>query len=355
MALDKPTRSRRDVVKTTAGLSGVGLAALAGCLGNGDDDDVGDGDDGDGDDDADVELVAGCSSRGTTSFNSCQAMQAAADSHSDMLAFTATAPGGDPAALREVALGETDIATSGNYIAAQAAEDQEMFEEEPLDYMPPTVMSFTTIEMYWLQKADAGYDSLDDAIEQEADMYGFPAGWGLRQLLENILEEGGRLDDIAPLLVNEPVEEVAGALEEDRIEVFAAYGSGGANVAGWVLEVDSRVDCELIEVEDWFWDAVEESPALFEQFEPYGWEQDLNWEGELNSWVDGFNMYAGDHVDDDAVYELCRVANEHIDTIQDAEAAFLDTSDLETMTSTFWGHDVHPGAEQFYEDNDHSW
>lgn len=326
---------RRSILKATGGL---GIAGLAGCLGDGN------GDAGP------TTLTAGCSSRGTTSFASCQAMQAAADEHSDEIEFEATAPGGDPAAIRQLDQGEIEVRTAGNFISDQAANDIGAFEDDPVDESGHLVMSFTTIEMYWMQKEDAGYDSLEDAVEQEAPIWGFPAGWGLRRLLESTLDEAGRLEDFEPLFEDIAADEVPGALEEDRVEVFAAYGSGGASLAGWVVETDSRIDVEALETPDWFWDeGVANSAAIEDSFEPYGWDQDIGTD-ELRSWVEGFNMYAHPNVDNDDVYEMLRIATEHTETVQNAERAFLDGSDPANLTSVFWDHPIHDGAREFFED-----
>lgn len=333
-----PTMDRRSVLKSTAGLGAVaGLGGLAGCIG--DDDDV-------------FSLTGGCSSRGSTSFEACQALQAVADRRSEILEFSATAPGGDPASIRALSEGEVDVRTAGNFISNQAYNNEGLFAEDPIDEPGGLVCSYITIDMYWLQLEEAGYESLDDAVDQGANIWGFPAGWGLRQLLETILSIGGR-DDIPELFVDMAAEDVAGALEEGRIEVFAGYGNSGVGLAGWEVEVDARMDVEWLEAGEWFWDAVEESPALVNDIPEYGWEQSLNSPGEYRSWVDGFNMYAHPDVDDEAVYEILRLAHEYPGELRDVQPNWLDGGDLSQLTVGYWDHPVHSGAVQFWEDHDH--
>ncbi len=325
---------RRNVLK---GAAGLGVAGLAGCLGG---------------DDEIVEIVAGCSSRGSTSFSSCQAMQAVADRHSENLEFTVTAPGGDPASIRGLDEGEVDLYTSGSYIVQQAAAGNDPFADDPVDGVGGMVMSYITIDMYMMQKEEAGYEDFQDAIDQEADIWGFPAGWGLRRLFMRLLEEAGMREEVEPLLQDMAAEDVAGALEEDRVEVFTGYGNSGVGLAGWEVEVDSRVDVEWLEMPDRYWDGVEAGPALLNQIPPYGWEQDINSPDEFNAWVDGFNMYADEDLSSDVVYELLELATEYPDELRDAEPNWLDGNDPENLTVGFWDTELHPGAAEFFDDHD---
>lgn len=331
------TVNRRNYLKGIGGVSAVGLA---GCTGGGDDV---------------YSLTFGCSSRGSTSFSCCQALQAAADQHSDILEITVTAPGGDPASIRSLDAGEADMFTSGTFIMTAAANERDPFDENPIETVGQLVMTYITIDMYTLQKADAGYSDFDDAIEQEAAIWGFPAGWGLRRLFQTILTEGGRWGDVEPLLEDMAAEDVAGALSEDRVEVFTGYGNSGVGLAGWEVEVDSRIEVEWLELPDWYWEAVDASPAFLNDIPPYGWEQDLGSPDTFPAWVDGFNMYAHPELEEEAVREVVRLGHEHTDTLRDAEPNFLDGSDLSNLTLGFWDREVHPGAASYYEDEGHSY
>jgi len=55
----------------------------------------------------------------------------------------------------------------------------------------------------------------------------------------------------------------------------------------------------------------------------------------------------------DAVYELCRVVDEHNDTVNEGEAQFNDFESTEDMLGSARENiPVHRGAVQYYKDND---
>lgn len=327
--------NRRDVLKSTAGIS---IAGVAGCLGGG-------GDDGT----ADIE--AGCSSTGSTSFQSCQAIQAVVDDQSDSINFITTAPGGDPASIRQHSIGEVDAYTAGNYIMNAAVNEEEPFNEDPVEDFGHLSLTYLTIYMYWVAVDGSGIESFDQAIEEDRNVWGFPPEWGLRRLLRSIMEEAGRWEDLEPNLVGISAEDVAGAIEEDRVEAFVAYGSNLVTLPGWAVEVDSRADVHAIETGDWFWSGQEASSAGSAEFEPFGWEQDIGTDN-IQAWTEDFNIYVSPDVSADAVYELMDTSHNNWQEMRDALSAYPDHSNPEDMTIGYWDHPVHEGAAQFLRDND---
>lgn len=335
-----PKVDRRSVLKSTAGLGALaGLTGLAGCIG---DDDF-------------YDVIAGCSSRGSTSFGTCMAMQSVASDHSDVIEFTATAPGGDPASIRGLSEGELNVRTAGNFISYQAYTNSGPFADDPIEEPGGLVATYITIDMYFMQMAGAGYEDIEDAINQEADIWAFPAGWGLRLLFQTIMEQAGWWDDVSPLLVDMAAEDVPGALEENRIEVLTGYGTSMAGLPGWGVEADARTDLEHLPAPDWYWDAVEQSPAIINNIPPYGWEQSITDLDEFPAWVDGFNMYAHPDLENEAVYEILRLAHEHAAELRSIDPNWLDGSNLDNLTMGFWDQPIHPGAVEFFEEYDHDY
>lgn len=351
---DQNTRvNRRNVLKGTTGL---GVLGLAGCLTGSDGDDGGDGGDGDGDGDGgdggSFEITAGCSSSGSTSFQLCQAMQSIADSHSDTLTYTATAPGGDPASIRQLSQEQVDAATAGTFIMNAAKNEEEPFGEDPVDQLGHMSLTVLTIHMYWLAVEGSGVESLDQAIEEERNIWGFPPEWGLRRLLRANLQAAGRWGEVEPLLVGISAEDVAGAVEEDRVEVFTGYGSNFVNIAGWEVEVDSRAELNLIDVGDWYWEGVQQSPAGFnEDIEVYGWDQDLG-RDTTNAWNDTWHIYLHPDVPDDSGYELMDLAYNNWEDAKEVQPAFPELEEPSDLTSGYWDHPVHAGAADWLRDND---
>lgn len=335
---------RRKMLKGTAGLGVLGLA------GTGMGTTMAGGNDGD---DGRFAIIAGCASPGTTNFQLCLAMQSVADSHSDTISYTATAPGGDLASIRQLSQERViNAATAGTFIMNAAKHDEEPFSEEPVDQLGHLTFTWLTIHMYWLGVEGAGVASLDQAIKEERNIWGFPPEWGLRRILRANMQAAGRWEDLEPLLVDIPAEDVAGAIEEGRVEVFVGYGSNFVDIAGWVKEVDNHADLTLIDVGDWYWEGVQTSPAGFnEDIEVYGWEQDLGRE-TTDAWNETWHVYLHPSVPNDASYELMDLAYNHWEDAKELTTAFPAFEEPSDLTSGYWEHPVHAGAAEWLRDND---
>lgn len=339
-------RNTRRTVLKTAGV--VGAIGVAGCL-----DDIGDlGGGGDGHSIA----LAGTSS-GSATQAAGQATALAASEHSDELSIDVQVTEGWTANLYEFDGGDfSSIGVDNNSMAA-AMNDEDPFDEDPVENLPMQGYQFTSLEMHWVAMEGSGIESTADLRDGGYTIYPIEPGFGTRLLTETVLEEDGIWD--ANEINNENTDDIPGAVEEDRVDALVLYGSNGVELAGWCQEVDVRSDGRLyaIEVDDQFeetLDGIEGAATV--TFEPYGYEQDISEElgvDEITGWALQGQWAFGPDVHPDAVYEMCRIAHEHHDTMRDSDPTTLDYSDPAVMTEAVVPElEVHPGAAEFFQEHD---
>ena len=137
-----------------------------------------------------------------------------------------------------------------------------------------------------------------------------------------------------------------------------AGAAGIAGLAGCTGSDDGGL--QAVETDDEFAQTIQDHPgAIHTEVEPYGWEQDVTGVTDsVDSWALAAQWAFGPEVSADAVYEVCRLALEHDDTIRESDPTTLDHTP-ESMTETVIEDvEVHPGAADFFEDEgvwDDSW
>lgn len=324
--------SRRSMLKAGAGL---GIIGLAGCLG---------GDNG-------TTVTIGASSDGSASYGSMQALQRSLSNHGEAAQMNTTAPGGDPDAIRAYDAGEIDGYTAGNFVFNQALNDDEPFDEEPVEDFAYQALSFLSLHMHWLAVDGVEVNSIEEAIEEELNIWVGPPGWGLRTLCTSLMDDAGLWDNIENP-VDVASEDVAAQVDEDRIDVFFGYGTNFNSLPGWLVEVDSRADLRALEMGDDYVAAIEDSEAGFEEIEPYGYEQDIELD-EIQCWTEDYNTYFSPDMENDVVYEILEVSHEHWEEARESDANYMDHSDPASLAEYYHENiPVHSGAADFLEDND---
>ncbi len=330
--LDRTSRRR-----FLAGTAAATIVGAAGCL---------------GDDDAETINLAVPPS-GTVSNRGVSALQRAVSQESDSIDLRIEETSGDPESIREFDAGGVGAHTSGLSIMMRARDGREPFEDDTPESFADQVFNYAALHHYFVAVEGSGLETFDDIVEQADDLgiYILPPGWGLRRLAEDVLQEMGVFDEIQPSVVDLETSEVAGAVEEGRIDALLVYGANFVNNPGWVQEVDARNDVFAVEATDTWTSGLEASAATNPiEMEPYGWDQDVGLD-EVVAYPESFSVYAGDSISSDGIYELCRVSHEHIDVVHEADESYLDHSDVNQMTAGLSGDlPYHEGAEQFYEE-----
>ncbi len=348
-------RSRRNFLKAASAASVVGLA---GCSSGGDGGDGGDGSDGGSSDGSDGNSGGESSTTtltmtgsGTFSLGTAQALQRALEEESDSVELQVSDSGGNPASVQLYNNGETDSYSTENFTLVGAQNGQEPF-SEPQDVAPQGFNNLV-FHYYWMALDGSGIQTTQDILEQDVNVWMFPAAWGSRLLQEVLYQNMGEWENIEEKIVNLPAGDLARAIGEGRVDAFFGQGASYAGIPGWATEIEAREDVHVVETSDELISAVEDTPSIEpEEIEPYGWSQDVGADSVM-AWNNGVQFCFGEDVPADAVYEMARVSHEHPDVLQNSMSQYLDHSDPSSMNS-FLLPDVpiHPGAAEFFREQD---
>ena len=335
--------NRRDVLK---GAATMGVIGMAGCSGNGDD--GGDGSD-------TFQLTIGATSSNSSTQAAAQALARAANEHSDTVTISPQVTDGWTANLYEYDNGNIPAMGVDNNSLAKAMSEGGPFADDPVDTLPQQGFMFTSLQIHWIALEGSGLESTADLQDGGYTIYPIQPGFGTRLLTEEVIKEAGIWEQNE--IYNGDTGDVPGAVEEERVDALAVYGANGVQLSGWVQEVDVRSGggLYLLEVDDNFRQAIEDVPgAILEEFEPYGYEQDVTKVTDtVVSWSLAAQWAFGPDIPAEATKEVARLAHEHHDTIRESDPTTLNYDDPEVMTTTVIPDlEIHPGVAEFFKEND---
>lgn len=325
---------RRDCLKAMAGVSATGIVGVSGCT----------GDDGT----TNIDLAHGPS--GGVSTDGLIALQRAVDQKSENINLRLQENSGDPPSVHQFNNEENEGYVSGLDTVLRASDDREPFEDS-VERIPSQVFTIAALNLYWVATEDSGIETFDDIVNEDVNFFMLPAGWGTRRMVEEMMENAGVWEDMEDNVVNIELSEVPGAIEEGRLDAVLVYGANWNDIPGWVTEIDARNDVYAVEGTDTLQEAFDSYDASqHEEIEVRGWDQDLGADTIPSAPVP-YNLFIGDDVPDEAVYEVCRISHEHVDVVREAFDPYPDHSDGENMAFALSdGLDIHPGAVEFYEE-----
>ena len=328
--------TRRTFLRSAVGIGAVGATGLAGCLG--------------GNGDTHTVTISGGPS-GSTTDAAGRALERAVNEHSDEVNLTVTESGGWVENSQLYDGGEVEAIGMDNFNGTRALEGLRPYDDQPIDELPYQGFSYDRLDNWMMAVEGSGIESTDDLADRS--LWVIAPGMGTRVAFEEVLIEAGYWDQIDHAEMGPG--DLAGAVEEGRVEALPGQGSMGVQLLGFHNEIDARADLYAIESTDAFVEATESIEGLESRtFEPYGYDQDVT---RLVEEVTGFSLTAqwrfGPEVPDDAVYEIMRVSHEYTDFIREADASYMDHGDVERMTEFLLDDQpVHPGAAEFYQDHD---
>lgn len=323
--------------KVVASVGGFGAIGVAGCIGGGDD----------------VESIVVGNPGGGSSQSATQAIQRVAANESDIVEISTTETGGDPASIRLYNEGELDAFTTANDQIGDAVEGVNVFEGEDLE-MPYQSFTFMRRDDYFMAREDTDIETTDDMLGR--DNWLLPPAWGSRALLERIFDNDPELKEgMFENVVDIDTSDLAGALAEENVEAFNAYGVNSQILPSWIGEVDARVDVKYLELTDPFREVFEEGlTEYYDGRDIYGWEQDVGTdtiEGHQNA----LNFYFDPDISSEAIYEILSLTYEYHNDMRDGWPAFFDYPDQPSAYVAGISEElapVHPGAVEFYEEMD---
>ena len=341
----------------------MGVITLAGCAGGGDGggEDGGSGGEegtggGEGGGGESYEIVIAGTSSGSSTQQAGQALARAASQHSDILDISVQVTDGWTANLYEYDSGNVSSMGVDNNSLSKAMNEEGPFADESVDDIPHQGFVFTNLEIYWVATEESGITSTADLQDGGYTIYPIQPGFGTRLLTEEVIREAGVWENND--ILNVGTSDIAGAVEEGRVDAMAIYGANGVALSSWVQEVDVRSGggLNVIEVDDNFDQAIGDVDGAIkkEGLEPYGWEQEVTGVTDTTTaWVLAGQWAFGPDVPAGATEEVARLSSEHWEAIREADPTALDHSDPETMTTAVIEDlPVHPGVADYFEAND---
>ena len=335
-------RTRRDVLKGATVLGVIGLAGTAGASEHGNEFE-------------EYNLVVGTSGSGTPTEAAGLALARAADEHSEFLSLTVQNTDGWSANLIEYDGGTIPAMGVDNNSLSNALEDAGPYEDTPIEDLPHLGFMYTNLDIHLVAMEGTDVTSTADLYDGGYNIYPLQPGAGTRALTQDLLEQAGIWE------ANEMLEiefaDIAGAVEEGRVDVITMYGVNEVALAGWCEEVDLRSGgaLNLIELDDEFQELIEDhGGAQLVELEPYGYEQDV---GEITDTMTSWRLIGqwafGSEVPAEVSYEIAWLSAEHWETIQEADPTTIDHSGVESMTEGVIPEiPIHPGVADFWEEHD---
>ncbi|MEE6211126.1 substrate-binding domain-containing protein [Salarchaeum sp. III] len=321
------------------GSAAVGALGLAGCTSGGGDNEM--------------QLDVGTSAGGTK--NVGLAVEQAASNHSDSLSYATVESPGYIGTIRRMDQGQFNAGITDNNSLLKALDGRGTFEEEGVDSVPWYGFYAFPYSIYIVARDGTDIETFDDLAGK--NVYPAEPGYSTRATTLDVWSQEPTADVFDEMsIVDLSVEDAPGAMEEGEIDACIAYGTPGVSYTGFVTQIASRIDVHYVEPTDALIESAENYGGAGTSTTPYsewtlgnadiGTDEVFTWNLEVNY---AFNPSASD----DAVYELCRVVEEHNDDINSTEPQFNDfesTSDM--LASSREQLPVHPGAAQYYKDND---
>jgi TRAP transporter TAXI family solute receptor len=358
---DNPINRRKFLYGTGA----VGITGLAGCSGGGDGGDGSDGSDGDdgsdgsdgsdGDDGGseDLSLRVGTSAGGTQDVG--LAVERAVSQESDSLSYSTIESPGYIGTIRRMANNQFNAGITDNNSLSKALEGTGAFEEQGVERIPQYGFYAFPYSIYIIARDGTGIETFDDLAG--ANVYPAEPGYSTRATTLDVWSQEPTADVYEEMNIqNMGVDSAPGAMEEGNIDASIAYGTPGVRYTGFVQEIASRIDVHYVEPTDALRESAEMYPgAGFGTTSYDDWpiaDADIGTD-EMFHWNLEVNYTFNPEANPDAVYELCRVVDEHNDVVNEGEAQFNDfesTGDM--LGSARENIPVHRGAVQYYKDND---
>jgi len=338
--------NRREILST---VGAVGIAGLAGCSGSdgGDGSDgSNDGGDGDGGGEGRTTYAVGAATSGSTAFVTTQAIQRMLEQESDIVGWTTQETQGGVANLRLYDEGQYDVTGTVSKTYVDAMNNAGPFEDNPIESETiPQGFTLAVFHIYLMARDGTGIETVEDM--RGANVFPIQPGFSTRAATQVVLEEYGIWDDLE--IFNLSNSDVPGALEEERVDVLAVYGSNFRALSGWVQQVDARSDLHAIDTSA-LQETVEAQSALtWNVIEPYGWQQDVGAD-EVGTWTSPVFYVFRESVPDEHVAEMTRLVHDNPDVIRESFEGFIDTSEPENLAQVLPNYPIHPGAAQVYKD-----
>lgn len=340
--------SRRNFL---AGATAASIAAVAGCSGDGGGNGNGAGSVNEegiieytGDEPASV--VYGAGGSGTLTHTTGSILQSLANDHSDKVRITPQESAGTEANQRLYSQGQVNFIGTSNWGHRKGANQEEPFAERPLDEpLPLQGFTYGLTHTYMLAREDSDIEDWSDL--EGKNVWPLWPGATIRLPFVDLLEELGLMESFNSVDVSQ--NDIAGAMEEGRVDAAAVYGVNYLGLTGWAQELDARQNLRAINMTDDMRQQAENfQGADYTAVEPYGWEQDVGAD-EVDSVTMNWHLFFGREIDTELVYEIGSLMHNNIDQARNIYESCIDWGDPEMLSSVVMDDfPVHPGAAELY-------
>ena len=328
------------------GAATAGVLGLAGCSG-------GDGGGGDGDGDSQsLSLRVGTSAGGTQDVG--LAVERAVSQMSETLDYSTIESPGYIGTIRRMANNQFNAGITDNNSLSKALDERGQFAEQQVDRIPQYGFYAFPYSIYIVARDGTGIETFDDLAG--ANVYPAEPGYSTRATTLDVWSQEPTADVYEQMNIqNMSVSDAPGAMEEGTIDASIAYGTPGVRYTGFVQEFASRISVHYVEPTDALIESAESyagAGAGRTAYADWSMNQDIGID-EVFHWNLEVNYTFNPEAQDDAVYELCRVVDEHNDLVNEGEEQFNDfASTGDMLGSARENIPVHSGAVQYYKDND---
>ncbi len=331
------------------GAATAGVIGLAGCMGGGGN---GGGNGGGGGGGGDMTLRVGTSAGGTQAVG--LAVERAVSQHSDSLEYSTIESPGYIGTIFRMAQGQFNAGITDNNSLIKALDERGRFAEQPIEQIPYYGFFAFPYAVYVIARDGTGIETFDDLAG--ANVYPAEPGYSTRATTLDVWSQDPTAGVYEQMNIqNMGVDSAPGAMEEGEIDAAIAYGTPGVRYTGWVQEIASRVNVHYVQPTDALIESAESYAGTSSgrtAYDEWSLGQDIGTD-ELFHWNLEVNYTFNPSASADAVYELCRVVYEHNETVNEGEAQFNDFESVGDMLGSARERiPVHPGAVQYYKDND---
>lgn len=370
VSMERDSTQRRNFLR---GAATVGVVGLVGCLGNPNQSGGGNGSGGGqssggnnssggqsnggngGGGSAQYTLRVGTSAGGTHDVG--LAVQRAVSQKSDTLNYSTIESPGYIGTIRRMAQGQFDAGITDNNSLTKALNDKGTFSKKSVDQVPLYGFFAFPYSIYVVARDGTGIKTFDDLAGKK--VYPAEPGYSTRATTLDVWSQDPTSDVYDKMKIQDlGVDDAPGALAQGLIDASIVYGTPPVRYTGFVQEMSSRANLHYVEPTDALKKSAKSYSGAGSGRTDYGdWSigQDIGTD-EVFHWDLQVNYTFNPSAKDKAVYELCRVVNEYNKTVNETQEQFNDfgsigSGDNKMLGSAFKQLPVHPGAAQYYKDN----
>lgn len=350
--VDSNKCDRRSVIKTVGTGATAWMLGLAGCLGNSGGNGSGNGGGSDS-----VSWTIGTSGEETATHASGVAFSSVVSENSNRIEMSAQTTGGTTANNRLIDQGQIDIAQSTHNLLWRANRDAGPYAEPPIEKTLCQTFSYMTLDVFLVKRQEA---SNLDSVTRVADLpegtnisFG-PRGTSAWDMVNDGLsilgiENSQEYFNVSTMGLGDQT----GAMNDGRIDACTCYTANQETLIGWIQQLDAQVSVDVLE---WGISADQAAsadvPVAVADIPGNTWNQEISHDPYTGLPL-GYTTVIPADISEDLVYEYTEVLMNNVEEIRDASAVLARHGpDFATEWLQPDGVPVHPGAEQYYKDND---